>query len=214
MITNSSNDDETGISFNYHKYSSSRPTGEEAPPARLENYKITSNNLEIRKLQVNDAGWYECQLPTKPTQINYVYLEVLGAPKIEASSKHLKAGDVIELTCQVKHLPSGYELQWSLNDKKIHANVFNKTSQHKTERRNHSKNFKNLSEISQTRSKRNANRSFVIYNDKINNYTISKLRISNLNEQLHKGVYKCKYDKLEAKFHLDLKPKGRNFYLK
>jgi hypothetical protein len=40
--------------------------------------KITINNLEIRKLQVSDSGWYECQLPTKPTQINYIYLEVLG----------------------------------------------------------------------------------------------------------------------------------------
>ena len=43
--------------------------------------KITSNNLEIRKLQLTDSGWYECQLPTKPTQINYVYLEVLSKKK-------------------------------------------------------------------------------------------------------------------------------------
>ena len=40
--------------------------------------KVINNNLEIRRLQLSDAGWYECQLPTKPTQKNYVYLEVLG----------------------------------------------------------------------------------------------------------------------------------------
>jgi hypothetical protein len=40
--------------------------------------RLTINNLEIRKLQLSDSGWYECQLPTKPTQINYVYLEVLS----------------------------------------------------------------------------------------------------------------------------------------
>ncbi len=40
--------------------------------------KLTVNSLEIRKLQLTDSGWYECQLPTKPTQINYVFLEVLS----------------------------------------------------------------------------------------------------------------------------------------
>ena len=42
------------------------------------NTPVFSNNLEIRKLHVSDSGWYECQLSTKPTQINYVYLEILG----------------------------------------------------------------------------------------------------------------------------------------
>ena len=42
------------------------------------NSKLTVNSLEIRKLQLTDSGWYECQLPTKPTQINYVFLEVLS----------------------------------------------------------------------------------------------------------------------------------------
>jgi hypothetical protein len=40
--------------------------------------RVISNNLEIRKLTSSDSGWYECQLPTKPTQINYIYLEVLS----------------------------------------------------------------------------------------------------------------------------------------
>lgn len=42
------------------------------------NPKITTNDLEIRKLKISDSGWYECQLPTKPTQKNYIYLEVFG----------------------------------------------------------------------------------------------------------------------------------------
>jgi hypothetical protein len=46
--------------------------------AQRRSVQITNNNLEIRKLQLTDSGWYECQLPTKPTQINYIYLEVLG----------------------------------------------------------------------------------------------------------------------------------------
>lgn len=40
--------------------------------------QVTTNNLEIRKLQVSDSGWYECQLPTKPTQKSYVFLQVHG----------------------------------------------------------------------------------------------------------------------------------------
>ena len=40
--------------------------------------RVTSNSLEIRKLQVTDSGWYECQLPTKPTQKTYVHLQVFG----------------------------------------------------------------------------------------------------------------------------------------
>ena len=40
--------------------------------------RVTSNSLEIRKLQVTDSGWYECQLPTKPTQKAYVHLQVFG----------------------------------------------------------------------------------------------------------------------------------------
>lgn len=47
----------------------------DSEPARS---RITVNNLEIRRLQLSDSGWYECQLPTKPTQINYIHLEVLG----------------------------------------------------------------------------------------------------------------------------------------
>ena len=43
-----------------------------------ENQKLLAYNLEIRKLQFNDSGWYECQLNTKPTIKNYIYLKVLS----------------------------------------------------------------------------------------------------------------------------------------
>jgi hypothetical protein len=43
-----------------------------------ESEKILAFNLEIRKLQFNDSGWYECQLNTKPTIKNYIYLKVLS----------------------------------------------------------------------------------------------------------------------------------------
>ena len=43
-----------------------------------ETEKLLAYNLEIRKLQLNDSGWYECQLNTKPTVKNYIYLKVLS----------------------------------------------------------------------------------------------------------------------------------------
>ena len=43
-----------------------------------ESEKILAFNLELRKLQFNDSGWYECQLNTKPTIKNYIYLKVLS----------------------------------------------------------------------------------------------------------------------------------------
>jgi hypothetical protein len=84
VINNSTNEEETGISFNYQKslsateLSSNKQQQQQQQQQITENMKITSNNLEIRKLQLSDSGWYECQLPTKPTQINYVHLEVLS----------------------------------------------------------------------------------------------------------------------------------------
>lgn len=40
--------------------------------------QISAFNIELRKLQLNDTGYYECQLNTKPTLKNYIYLKVLG----------------------------------------------------------------------------------------------------------------------------------------
>lgn len=120
----------------------------------------------------------------------------------------------MELTCQVKNLPSRFELYWTLNDKKIIASYINKTHDSIKQL---SKQDRRLNKILKSndlfsRKRRNSNRSsnelFVIVNDKINNLTLSKLRIINLNEKNHKGIYRCKYDKLEAKYHLDFKQKG------
>jgi hypothetical protein len=44
----------------------------------LEAGQMLAYNLEIRKLQINDSGWYECQLNTKPTIKNYIFLKVLS----------------------------------------------------------------------------------------------------------------------------------------
>jgi len=204
VITNSTNDQDTEITFNYFHRSSFKSHQQltataTSPP--LENLKITSNNLEIRKLQIADSGFYECQLPTKPTQINYVFLEVLANPRIEQSTatlkQHLKPGDQLDLTCHVKHLPARFDIYWTFNDKRIvNAQFINKTLTN-TNSTSSSPPSKHRQQPSSQLS------SIIIQNDKINNMTISKLRITSLNEQTHKGVYRCKYDKLEAKYTLD-----------
>ena len=125
---------------------------------------ITSNNLEIRKLQLSDSGWYECQLPTKPTQKNYVHLEVLSYPKIEAR----KLGDSLELKCQIRNMPSKYEMQWWFNEKKV-----------------------------------DEKRHTILYH-RAQNVSTSTLKLANV-ESAEKGVYKCKYDRIEAKYVLDFK---------
>ena len=209
VITNSTNDDDTELSFNYFQLrsQSSIPPPPSASLAKTsqpaaETLKITSNNLEIRKLQLSDSGYYECQLPTKPTQINYVFLEVLANPRIDAAGiKHLKSGDHLDLTCHVKHLPARFEIYWTFNDKRItQANFINKTA-------TNSNTNSNTNSSSSSSGKQQRQSSITIVNEKINNTTISKLKITSANEQLHKGVYRCKYDKLEAKYTLDFKSK-------
>ncbi len=192
VISNSTDDEKASFdTFNYIPNEVDKPVSvrnsDDQPLAPSD--RVTSNNLEIRKLRLSDSGWYECQLPTKPTQKNYVYLEVLGFPKIESNTKHPKTGDHIELMCQVKNLPSRYEINWIFNDKKLDVATINKQF---------TKNRRNL-------DKRRHLASYAIINERHNNnVTISKLRIKNLDD-FHKGVYKCKYDKVEAKFHLDFK---------
>jgi hypothetical protein len=136
------------------------------------NSKISSNNLEIRKLQLSDSGWYECQLPTKPTQKNYVHLEVLSYPKIDVNIKHPRLGESLELKCQIKNLPSKYEMHWTFNDMRIV----------------------------------NQNGKYTILYHRAQNVSTSTLKLVNL-DHMSKGVYKCKYDKVEAKYFLDFKGK-------
>ncbi len=150
-------------------------------------------------------------------------------PKIESNFKNLKPGDYIELTCQVKYLPSRFDLYWTFNDKKItNANIINKMNHnnhhhHYNHDNNNKKNNQNnktfkssiikQQQQQQLRDRRNNNNNnnnqsgLVIINDKINNQTISKLRILNFDEQ-NKGIYRCKYEKLEAKYIVDFKSKG------
>ena len=148
-------------------------------PAPKFDSKISSNNLEIRKLQLSDSGWYECQLPTKPTQKNYVHLEVLTYPKIDASSKHPRLGESLELKCQIKNLPSKYEMHWTFNDKRID----------------------------------NQNGKYTILYHRAHNVSTTTLKLVNL-DHASKGVYKCKYDKVEAKYFLDFKGNRLVFKMK
>jgi len=145
---------------------------------------ITTNNLEIRKLQVSDSGWYECQVPTKPTQKSYVYLQVHGVPKITVNRKQT---DLIELTCRVENKPvNSSHLFWTFNSDKIVAGT---TVDNYGFQMNRS-----------LRRRNNLNKGFtVMNNDRLN---ITRLRITDLNES-HKGVYRCHYDKIETEFHLD-----------
>lgn len=80
IITNASNEEnylemasQSDAALSAAQANEASSNKDESNPQRL-----TVNNLEIRKLHLSDSGWYECQLPTKPTQINYIYLEVLG----------------------------------------------------------------------------------------------------------------------------------------
>lgn len=152
-----------------------------------------------------------------------LFLKQKGLPRIESNFKNLKPGDYIELTCQVKYLPSRFDLYWTFNDKKItNANIINKINHHhhhnsdnNKKNNQNNKTFKSSNSLikqQQLRDRRNNNNNsnqsgLVIINDKINNQTISKLRILNFDEQ-NKGIYRCKYEKLEAKYIVDLKSKG------
>ena len=130
-------------------------------------------------------------------------MEVLGFPKVESNNKNPKAGENIELICQIKHLPIRYELHWIFNDKKLEANVINKQLKaESTESRGKAK--RNTDVIDYNKKHNTILGSYTIINEKVQNVTISKLKIKNLDEY-HKGTYKCKYDKVESKFNLDFK---------
>lgn len=159
-------------------------------------------NLEIRKVIFEDSGWYECQLPTKPTKINYIHLQVLSMPRIEVSSKAAGIGESFELICQVKNMPRDYQLGWYLNGKKISMSEKEKTKVFRN-RRGHLANWFDH-EFLLFRDTSDAVPVLRIKEEKFKNYTISRLKIDKINE-FHQGVFKCKYDKIEAKYFLDLK---------
>jgi hypothetical protein len=45
---------------------------------------------------------------------------------------------------------------------------------------------------------------YTIFNEQFNNVTMSRLKITDLGD-IHRGVYKCRYDKIETKITLDFK---------
>lgn len=197
VISNSSSDQSTFERFFLPSQMDHVPasTPSSLIPKRVKPSKITSNNLEIRKLQLADSGWYECQLPTKPTQKNYVHLEVLSYPRIESSLKHVRVGDNIELKCHVKNLPSKYEIYWMFNEKKIEdPKVVNKRLSPLVSSASSLKHF--------------SSGKYTVLTEQNQNISVSTLKIVDLEHQ-NKGVYKCKYDKAEAKYHLDFKTKNK-----
>lgn len=163
--------------------------------------KITTNNLEIRKLRIEDSGWYECQLPTKPTQKSYVFLQVHGVPRIQTNQQLYSPGDLVELTCHVHRLPkNSTQLYWTLNGKRVVAATvidnyaFNNTFRRRRHRMVHQKHQKRSSDSHTTI---------------LNNYSlnVTRLRISAA-DQSNTGVYRCHYDKIETEYLLDFDRDG------
>ena len=147
-------------------------------------------------------------------------------PKIEPTVKHARIGDTIELLCQIKNLPAKFEVHWLFNEHKIEAYTINRvlsgnSSDHIRSHINdtHSmhynprdgvalklkskKHFTKFGKVNR-RSVSNHKTKYTIVNDKIQNLTISRLKIKDLDD-FHKGMYKCRYDKAEAKYNLDIK---------
>jgi hypothetical protein len=142
-------------------------------------------------------------------------------PKLDVNIKSPKIGDRVELICQVRYLPKRFELNWVFNDRKISVPVNHTNS---SARKSHK--VRNLGEIRETEvhyhkkrtdmsgetlnppffsSDLHHHKSFQIFNENhSNNVTISRLVIHDIKEH-HKGVYKCRYDKIEGKINLDLK---------
>ncbi|XP_032289822.1 mucin-22 isoform X2 [Drosophila virilis] len=79
-------------------------------------------SLQIKYVDVNDAGWYECQMATEPKLSAKVHLEVV-TPKTELigdQSRFVKAGSKVALHCIVRGTldPPRYII-WFRGQKKI-----------------------------------------------------------------------------------------------
>ena len=138
----------------------------------------------------------------------------------------MKLGDTVELVCKIRNLPANQEIHWFFNENKINANVVYKASATSKEGGQQSADLvetaskhtkdKPSHPSHHSKSKRfdHTSPTFAIELDKLannnnnQNLTTSKLIIKDLDHH-HKGSYKCKYDKVEAKYHLDLKLKGQ-----
>ncbi len=149
--------------------------------------------------------------------------------------KHPKLGDSIELVCTVKNLPKRFDLNWVFNEKKIHAHVLtsangtygsggkfkrNRHARHsarffigeeekraeETEQRlaNHRHRNAKRSHHQQQQHEMTGHHGYTIFNENVNNVTVSRLKITDLSDA-HRGVYKCRYDKIETKLTLEFK---------
>ena len=190
----------------------------------MENGKVTSNNLEIRRLFTSDSGWYECQIPTKPTQKTYIYLEVLGrcssmhnviqptlepfpitcifihnnkigSPKIEANvTTGLRSGDTVELTCHVDYLPARYKLNWYLDEKNLNEMVAAAEVVNRSMRNSNESSSSSSSSLSSSVAPVLPYRIEAV---RKRDCTLTRLTIINFTEvhsRRGRGVYKCKYD--------------------
>ena len=140
-------------------------------------------------------------------------------PRIDVSSKHPSLGESLELICQVKNLPKRFEMNWVFNEKKIIAPIITRNEDHLSSSTNGTKKKSSSHRRHVHRAedseeqvhfhrrhiKRNHEHSgFSVYIEQINNVTVSRLRIKELSES-HRGVYKCRYDKIETKHVLEFK---------
>lgn len=71
----------------------------------------------------------------------------------------------------------------------------------------HVVNRRNVNSTRKQPQHHHSDHSYSITYDRISNTTICRLRIKDIDEH-HKGVYKCKYDKVETKYNLEFKSKS------
>jgi len=161
--------------------------------------KISAFNLEIRKLQLNDSGWYECQLNTRPTIKNYIYLNVIHEPKIYHHPSKPELGDTIEIFCEIKS-GSDFEVFWTKNDRLIMPDQRKILAHSKTMlAQNHNSN---------------GDVSYKIKNLNSEHKKVSKLTIKNLYYE-DEGIYKCVSDGgIQTVFQLELPKVIGKFYHK
>lgn len=173
-----------------------------------------------------------------------------GIPKIESTPKEAKESQPLELVCQVRNLPSRFELNWYLNDRKLTPPTTlvgdndetddndeeEETSDNEIEtnyvlvststaaaaaarRRQASSNQrpqrpqqqKRPSNLSLPRQYTIDGGTYEAVLERVNNVTASRLRIKRL-EWFHRGVYKCKYDQVEAFYNLEFESNCQFYY--
>lgn len=133
----------------------------------------------------------------------------LGLPKIESTNKHPTEGATLELICQAKNLPLRFELVWLLNDRKLKVKTIKNEQNFQTStdvnfislrrRKDLDVDAENVDDDDDT---------FTVIVDRVHNVTVSRLRLKHIDEQ-HKGVYKCRYDMVEAAYRLDFKSRRK-----